>query len=107
MTKVSESTKGNNANTVLANVFTSVVSLKFFVAIQRDIGEFNLKMETYRSLGENNVEVKIRFDDPEELVKLNQRAKAPAVSKRLYRCDYCEKDISEGQGIHICRECSL
>jgi len=28
-------------------------------------------------------------------------------SKRLYKCDYCEKDIPEGQGIHICRECSL
>jgi hypothetical protein len=29
------------------------------------------------------------------------------VSKRLYKCDYCENDIPEGQGIHICRECSL
>jgi type II secretory pathway component PulL len=71
-----------DANNVLANVFTSVISLKFFVAIQRVIGEFNLKMETYCSLGENDVEVKIRYADFSELEKLNQRAKGYSVSER-------------------------
>ena len=71
-----------DANNVLANVFTSVVSLKFFAAIQRVIGEFNLKIETHCSLGENDVEVKIRYADFKELEKLNQRAKGYSVSER-------------------------
>ncbi|HET8838058.1 MAG TPA: hypothetical protein VFM82_03600 [Flavobacteriaceae bacterium] len=75
-------TAQTDANTVLANVFTSVISIKFFAAIQRVISEFNLKMETYCSLGENDVEVKIRYADFSELEKLNQRAKGYSVSER-------------------------
>lgn len=71
-----------DANNVLANVFTTVISLKFFAAIQRVISEFNLEMETYCSLGENDVEVKIRYNDFSELEKLNQRAKGYSVSER-------------------------
>ena len=71
-----------DANNVLVNVFTSVISLKFFAAIQRVIGEFNLEMETYCSLGENDVEVKIRYNDFNELEKLNQRAIIYSVSER-------------------------
>lgn len=68
-------------NNVLANVFTSVVSLKFFASIQRVIGDFNLELETYCSLGENDVEVNIRYNDFKELEKLNQRAKGYSVSE--------------------------
>lgn len=71
-----------DANNVLANVFTSVVSLKFFAAIKRVIGDFNLELETYCSMGENDVEVKIRYNDFKELEKLNQAAKGYSVSER-------------------------
>lgn len=59
---------------VLSNVFISVVSMKFFEAIKMVIGDFNLDLESYCDLGENDVEVRIRYNDLKELEKLSQIA---------------------------------
>ena len=67
-------------------------------------GQIEMQNCTFQQLGEYPITLEREDNSEMMIVKILDAA---AVSKRLYRCDYCEKDISEGQGIHICRACSL